>query len=279
MPKNLIITGASGFIGRNIRDFFSKDGSYDVWSVSRFESHSSIREIVENNNLKDVCVVLNGWGGVHSSSKNDSELQSRSLEVFMQQVSESLSCKPAVIVGFGSQAEYSELGENSDIQSFSYPSAKKAARRFLLNESNNAGVKSHWLRLFSIYGPGMDDRWILPTLIKHLESGQELQLGACRQLWGFLHVMDLCRALKLIVENSQSIGFDIDVGFPAHKPLRETLTDVENMLQKRVLQFSNLNDNQVDSVPNLSTLHQLGWQPQVSLECGVKELMRQNAKS
>jgi len=279
VPKNLVITGASGFIGKNIRDFFSKDGSFVVWSVSRFDDHSSIRNIIENNNLKEVCVVLNGWGGVHSSSKNDSELQSRSLEEFMEQVSESVSCKPDVIIGFGSQAEYSELGDTSDIQSISYASAKRAARSFLLEESNNAGVRSHWLRLFSIYGPGMDGRWTLPSLIRHAESGQQLQLGACKQLWGFLHVMDLCRALKLIVTNSQSIGFDVDVGFPAQKPLRETLTDVENILQKQVLKFSTLNDNQADSVPDLSTLHQLGWQPQVSLECGVKELIQHYAKS
>lgn len=281
MPTNLILTGASGFIGRHIRDFFSNDGTFVIWSASRSDPQSSIREIVKNNNLENVFVLLNGWGGVHSTSKLDSRLQSESLETFKNQVAESIYLKPAGIIGFGSQAEYAE-GEDekrADPQHLTYALAKKNAREFLLRESNVAQVSSHWLRLFSIYGPGMDERWILPNMIRHAEKNKTLSVGACKQLWGFLHVRDFCKALRLIIDNSMSVGFDIDVGYPAEKPLRETLLDVEKILNRKVLHFVNDNFGQIDSVPNLGDLYQLGWQPEVSLEFGVKELVQHYARN
>jgi nucleoside-diphosphate-sugar epimerase len=272
--RNLIITGTSGFLGKELALYFAQSKNIRVWSAGRSSEPASISTVVRSNSLVDIGVILSGWSGVFSAQKNDSEAQQISLENFRQQVLETVDVGASLVVGFGSQAEY-DLQDNYS----SYAQAKSFARSFLLEQSAKNGLNAHWLRVFSVYGPGMDPRWILPKFIETAMCNRVFEVGPCNQKWGFLHISDFCRAISFLLERSSEAPFDIDVGAPASQTLREILLSAESSMKWDNLKFDDLPSLARDSVPNLKTLSEFGWVPEVSFLRGFRDLVEHYAKS
>lgn len=274
MISNLIVTGTKGFLGKELVRYLAQSEEIRVWSAGRSSEPDSISNVVRTNSLVNVGVILCGWSGVFSAQKNDPEAQQISLENFRQQVLESFDIEASLVVGFGSQAEY-ESQDNYSI----YAQAKSLARSFLLEQSEKNGVIAHWLRIFSIYGPGMDPRWILPRFIETAMCNQIFEVDPCNQKWGFLHISDFCRAISSLLERSPEAPFDIDVGAPASQTLSEILLSAESSMNWHNLKFDDLPILARDSVPNLKTLSDFGWVPEVNFLRGFRDLVEHYAKS
>jgi len=217
-------------------------------------------------------VILNGWGGVFTSEQENSRLQSESLELFMSQVTEGLAAGADMIIGIGTQAEYRKgAGQANPLD---YQSAKLAASEYLRKKATAHGVPAHWVRLFSVYGSGMDKRWLLPSLVDASTRGLPLRLGPCSQKWGFLHVSDAARAIELVVRGSVE-DYVIDLGGEASETLKSQIEGLGALLPSLKVSFEKGEDPE-DSVPNLAPLAAAGWRSEIGLDVGVLELVEKS---
>ena len=275
--RNILITGANGFLGSNLLGYLHEKTDCTIWNAGRSGSANSIENLVRNHNLRDVTVILNGWGGVHTSHKRDLELQSRSLQDFKSQVDECLENRVNTILGFGTQAEFSELPREPGDEFRGYSSAKVEARKYLLAATVSNQIRSKWIRIFSVYGSGMDDRWLIPKVLRAVNSRTSLDLGPCSQLWGLLHIRDFCAAIATLLESSHE-GFDLDLGAPADQSLKDLIRHVEKLFGEHGLINFNPGEHPPNSIPNLDVLRSLGWSPEVDFGEGILEMVRNEKK-
>ena len=266
---NLVITGG-GFIGTNLRKHFEakQKSNVKVWQAGRSGSENSVTSIVENNKLTNFGVILNGWGGVTSSSSGDSALQTQSLREFEAQIGEIKSLSPLITLGFGSQIE-----KSGDLKKLtSYAAAKIEARKLFANMIESSNLLGKWIYIYSVYGPDMNESWLLPQLIIGGAKGSPLNMGQCLQKWGFLHISDFSDAIELIISMPHLFPFEIDLGGDASNSLRELVYEVEKSVGFKCANFTHFGMPGWDSVPDLRPLTAAGWAQRVTLNHGVQEL-------
>lgn len=76
-----------------------------------------------------------------------------------------------------------------------YAAAKAAAFLTLREWLPLQGVSFLWARLFYLYGPGEDDRRLVPYLHRQLAAGEPAELTSGRQIRDFMDVRDAARLL------------------------------------------------------------------------------------
>jgi nucleoside-diphosphate-sugar epimerase len=270
--ENLIITG-KGFIGSSLRKYFEdNDSPIKVWTAGRTGSEISITAIVEQNQLSNFGVVLSGWSGVATSKSMDLEVQTQSLREFEKQLGEVVSLRPSITLGFGSQIEKAGLNANGTDEITSYASAKIEARKKFVEAMRGSNLVGKWIYIYSVYGPDMQDSWLLPQLIKASLSGTNVDMGECLQKWGLLHISDFSRAIELIVSKPSFFPLELDLGGNATGSLRELVEEVESILGTTIATFAKKGPQAPDSVPDLGPLKHAGWAQRVTLKQGIQEL-------
>jgi len=156
MNKNILITGAGGFVGRNLYEFL-KD-RYNVYGATHKEldvlEQDDVREYINNKKIDVVIHCANVGGSRKSDIDGNSNVVSDNLRMFFNLVS---SLKPEMhMIHFGSGAEY---GKNRDLNKVSvkefgehipkddYGFSKYVASRYIEKADNIT-----CLRIFGLYG-------------------------------------------------------------------------------------------------------------------------------
>ena len=124
------------------------------------------------------AVVHLAWFGVTAEFRNSPQQISQNLvsTLAIWEAAKAAGCK--VWVGLGSQAEYGPCSGVLREDMFprpvtAYGVAKLAAGLTTAKMSELADIRHVWLRLLSAYGPGDDERHMLPSVILDLTDGQE----------------------------------------------------------------------------------------------------------
>ena len=87
-----------------------------------------------------------------------------------------------------------------------YGIAKLYSERYLRSISN-ASLSSHLLRLFSVYGKGQRDEFVVSKFMKCASSKEPLKIyGDGSQIRAFCHVSDVANAVKLCIEKSIKVN-------------------------------------------------------------------------
>lgn len=147
-----------------------------------------------------------GWDGSGSENRKNPKVQGKNALDGMKALegARKLGCKRFLFSG--SQAEYGicadTMGETRECHPVSeYGKAKIAFGRNAtekVRQWNQAGVcRMEYVhtRIFSVYGPG-DHPWsLVNTCVDHFLQGEEMEFGACTQLWNFLYIEDLVKGL------------------------------------------------------------------------------------
>jgi nucleoside-diphosphate-sugar epimerase len=219
----VLLTGASGFVGRHLLKILV-DRGYNVRVIVRSSRRpiSTISEdkieVVETDDLFEesidkLIVLCSGchtlihaaWyaepGKYLTSSINLSCLQGtvRLANAFAQ-------IGGARFIGLGSCAEYRSSMQPLDAQSPLEPTTLYAACKistfYTLNQFfSDLGVGFAWCRLFYLYGEGEDIRRLAPYVHHQLSSGQPALLSSGNQVRDFI---DVSEAAKMIVDIAMS---------------------------------------------------------------------------
>jgi len=140
------------------------------------------------------------------------------------------------------------------------------------------GVPSVTLRIFPPYGPGDNERRLIPSVIQKLLAGESPELTTGRQRWDFVHVRDIVAAYLAVLSSPEQAlqggVFNVATGDP--KTVREVVEQVRTLLGSgQELRWGEIphrrNEIWLNSGSPAKIRTMLGWEPQVSLEQGLAE--------
>ena len=278
MTRKVLVTGATGFVGRQVVRALSEKGMQlrlvvRAAKIARTDLSVNNYEIVTTEDLfaesphwwAEQCdgvdtVVHLAWyaepGKYLQSSKNmDCLVGSLNLARGAAQAGVKR------LIGVGTCFEYDlsvgVLSVDTPLKPITpYAGAKAALYLALDHWLQSHAVEFAWCRLFYLYGEGEDPRRLVPYLRSKLEKGEPAELTSGKQVRDFLDVADAGRMIADVVLSDQTGSVNICSGTPVTvRQLAEQIADEYH--RRDLLIFGARPDNLVDppyvvGVPNIN---------------------------
>ena len=158
-----------------------------------------------------------------------------------------------------------------------YDEAKRYAEALTMAYHGQQGVDTCIVRIFNTYGPRMraHDGRAIPTFVRQALAGEPLTVfGDGSQTRSFCYVDDLIRGLYLLATSEEHLP--VNLGNPDEFTLMELakrVLEVTGSSSQIVFEALPVDDPQVRQ-PDITRARQvLGWEPEVSLEEGLRRLV------
>jgi nucleoside-diphosphate-sugar epimerase len=289
--KKVLVTGASGFIGRQCVPLLVSKG-YEVHALSRrqpSETHPNVTwhgidlirpgcaaELI--GQVRPDCVLHLAWCAVPGKfweARENLDWVRASIE---------LLCAFADnggkrIVAAGTCAEYdSSAGEcvenvTSLVPTTLYGTCKHALERMLHSSSRQTGVSSAWGRLFFLYGPHEHPSRLVAYVVGSLLRGEPALCSEGWQILDFLHVEDAASAFVALLESGIQGPVNIGSGHPI--AVRDVLEEIGRQMGR--LDLIRLGARAARSEPerywaNTQRLvNEVAWAPRYTLASGIEQ--------
>jgi len=221
--KDIIwITGASGFLGKDISNFLRD--KFNIFSVSRINKEANLYFDYENSDeVKKIIKVYGkpkhvlhlGWADMYNNL-SDLHLQ-YNLPSSIKLCKNLLMSKVQNIVFFGSADEYEGCTKENE-ESYSaekylnkYAGAKYEVARIVLEMTKDTDTNFTHLRVFSAYGANKQDSSLLKYIFKN-KNLDKIHLSDCDYFRDFVYIKDVLKCLELILEKPYSGTLNIGSG-------------------------------------------------------------------
>ena len=226
MKKNILLTGATGFLGSQIADILVnndiklialKRKNSDCYRCNSFNNKIDWVDIdVEGYwkekviNLRPTHIIHSAWIGVKAHERNDIKNQVQNISFLSDLLEISRVIKLTEFISFGSQAEYgilnSKVSENIIVNPVSlYGATKVASQQIIKTFCNSNKINWIWLRLFSFIGENENNNWLIPSLIDKIIKDEVINMTPGEQKYSYMFVKDFALIiLKIINSNVES---------------------------------------------------------------------------
>ncbi len=224
--KRVLVTGASGFIGRHAPALLLAKG-YEVHTFSRhpLEIEGTTAHAGDMLDAGDVTRIVEevqpthllhfAWiatPGVYAESPENEEWLKASVHLF----EECIKAGVTRIVGSGSCFEYDWNRGACDewatpLDATTLYGRKKAECGTILGALD---VSSAWGRVFYLFGPHEPEKKLIASVIRSLVLGEEVKLTHGRQIRDFLYVEDVASAFVALLESDVEGPVNIASGKP-----------------------------------------------------------------
>jgi dTDP-glucose 4,6-dehydratase len=158
-----------------------------------------------------------------------------------------------------------------------YDEAKRYAEALTMAYHGQQGVDTAIVRIFNTYGPRMrpHDGRAIPNFVRQAIAGEPLTIyGDGSQTRSFCYVDDLVRGLHLLATSEEHLP--VNLGNPGEftiLELAQTVLRVTGSSSEIVHEALPVDDPKVRQ-PDITRAQQvLGWEPEVSLEDGLRRLV------
>jgi nucleoside-diphosphate-sugar epimerase len=276
MRGRVLLTGASGFIGRHAVTLLAEKG-YEVHAlVGRrpFVAHASVQySVVDLLDANQVATVVRRLSATHLlhlawitqpkvywSSPDNLRWLSASVRLF----DEFTSAGGVRAVVAGSSAEYQWSGSvcQEGVTPLAPATLYGSCKRTLHLAITAASVG--WGRVFWVFGPGEHESRLVPYVIKSLLRGQIANCSAGDQVRDFLYVADVAAAFVALLGSPISGAVNIASGRGVS--VRDLVLSIGRILQKpELIHFGVVpSPNEPESlVADTNRLNrEVGWMPQ-----------------
>lgn len=248
--KNVIITGANGFIGSSLIKKLIEAGvsvvALDIsFAISRLPETNLITKI--ETSLDDVEKLLSlipvkefdvmyhlAWTGVNGTAKANPVIQLQNAEMAMNcaTICKKLGVKKLLCAGTIAERATESL---SNLESTSggmlYGVAKHCTHLMLETYCKNIRQDYVWMQFSNIYGPTNKTGNLVSYTIGELEKGNEASFGPALQPYDFIYVEDLIEAVLRLGENKTNKNcYFIGSGDP--RQLKDYLLEIGELYGK-----------------------------------------------
>ena len=250
MKKRAILTGATGFIGSWLAQQLLQN-QVEITVITRNAS-KLLPEFLNDRN----CIIIEkdvggieiedfatggydyffhlAWGGVAPEEKNNVELQLHNVAISLKamEVANALGCRK--FIASGTVAEYALRKGVIDVNGKQSPNdlygaAKVAAHYFLEVRARQLGQNFNWVILPSTYGPRRTDNNIITYTIKSLLKGEKPMYGSLAQMWDFLYVEEVVKAIIAIAEKGLPDKV-YGIGSGRYRPLSSYAEEIRDII-------------------------------------------------
>jgi dTDP-glucose 4,6-dehydratase len=163
-----------------------------------------------------------------------------------------------------------------------YDEAKRYAEALTMAYHRQQGLDTCIVRIFNTYGPRMrpHDGRAIPTFLRQALAKEPLTVfGDGSQTRSFCYVDDLIRGLIALAESGEHLP--VNIGNPGEYTLLELaqkVVEATGSTSEIVFEALPVDDPKVRQ-PDITRARQLlGWEPQVSLEDGLRRILQANTR-
>jgi dTDP-glucose 4,6-dehydratase len=160
-----------------------------------------------------------------------------------------------------------------------YAASKAAAEHLVLAYHVSFGLKAVIARGNNVYGPGQHCEKLVPNVIQRLALSEPVLVeGDGQQLRAFVHVLDMCRALHLLL-NEGLPGHAYNVGSAEEHSVLDVVRAIGSCLKRdpQILFVKDRPFNDRRYYVDSSKIAALGYAPQVSFLQGIQQLCDQDS--
>ena len=276
--KNILLTGASGFVGKQIIKALSQF-SVNIIPVVRsgkeinFKRIGNIKKIISSpdifkeneswwtNQCKGIDTIIHiAWyaePGKYLQSPKNIDCLIGSLNLAKGAVNAGVRR----FVGIGTCFEYDLSKGTLSIDTplkptSSYASAKAALFTFLSMWLPEQSIKFSWCRLFYLYGEGEDQRRLVPYIHKRLNKNESVELTKGNKIRDYLNIIEASQIISEVALGDQDGPINVCSGVPITvKQLAQQIADLYS--KRHLLKFGAKPENPMDpscvvGVPNYS---------------------------
>ena len=306
--ENIVITGATGFLGSHLAQWFLEQGDR-VYALVRPGS-AKLQYLPEHRNLIPVygtmeeaagCVEEIGhadawfhfaWGGVNREEIDSPEVQAGNIRGSLAcvEAAHRLGCR--VFMDAGSRVEYGVIEDGRGVMTEEmecspvneYGKAKLEFFRQAVPVCERYGMNFCHLRFFSVYGYG-DHPWsIISTLVRELPRGGRVSLSACLHEWNFMYIDDAVEAVGRLYEQMKDKpckkGAAVNIASRDTRVLKSFVEEVFELAGKRgTLEFGTFvqaKEGALSIRPDVSRMEAMtgGFKERYTFGRGITEMIK-----
>ena len=298
----VLVTGANGFIGKNLVNALSQYGNkFEIHSISRENNVSSKNSqkihLVDLTNLNFLkLVVMNIEPNIiihlaYSKQRNDKiEISNQTylsnLQISSNIIEASRNLKSLKkFIFFGSCDEYgiqknsfkeNQLERPLTSYGLSKLSITKKLKALYLKENYPSVI----IRPSVVYGEGQDESMFLPSLANSIRKEKNFKMTMGEQYRDYIYIDDLIEAIIILINNKNlGVGDIFNITYGKSYQIKNIAIKLANLIKKDgelLLKFGGI-DYRKTEVMNYFTSNQkaknlLGWHPKTNLEVGLKNI-------
>tara|TARA_B100001094_G_scaffold14686_1_gene12757 strand:- start:5059 stop:6006 length:948 start_codon:yes stop_codon:yes gene_type:complete len=300
MRKTILITGAAGFIGSHLCDFYLSN-NYKVLGIDNLLTGSLENiKLHQNNNLfdfieHDVCKQININEKIDyilhfASTASPSDYLKYPIKTLQigsigtENILKLAKEKNSIILVASTSEIYGDPLEHPQKESYFgnvnpigprgvYDEAKRYLEAITFAYKNKYSVDIRIVRIFNTYGPRMriNDGRAIPNFINQLLNNKKLTVyGAGTQTRSFCYISDTVNGINKLLKSDYQ--YPVNIGNNDEHTILHLIDIMSNIINKNVnLSFNELPENDPKKrKPNINLAKKiLDWSPKVSLHNGL----------
>jgi len=267
MEKTVLITGASGFVGRHVLNNLI-DRKFKVRAIVRKDKENFFKnknykvELIKTDDLfeesadwwKEQCrgvdtIIHIAWyvePGKYLQSIKNINCLTGSLNLAKGAIQAGIRRFIGIGTCFEYDLNFGSLSINTPLKPTTPYAAAKAGLYTILSQLlPSQSIEFTWCRLFYLYGEGEDERRLVPYIDKQLFEGNKADLTSGKQVRDFLDVSKAGKIIADLATGKQQGPFNICSGIPITvRQLAEKIADKYD--RRDLLNFGARPDNLVD---------------------------------
>lgn len=301
--KNVVVTGADGFIGSHLTEALLAEGcnvtalaqynSFNNWGWLEGIDHPSLRVVTGDVRDPNFCrtlvegadtvfhlaaLIAIPYSYVAPDSYVDTNVKG-TLNICQASrdagVGRLLVTSTSEVYG---TARYVPIDESHPRQPQSPYSASKIGADALAMSFHNAfDLNVSIVRPFNTYGPRQSARAIIPTIIGQIAAGvRDIKVGDLSPTRDFNYVADTCRGFIAIAKCREAAGQEINIATQREVSMQQTLQTIADLMGadvKWTVDPERLRPSKSEVFRLLGSNAKIkaltGWEPQVTLEEGL----------
>lgn len=158
-----------------------------------------------------------------------------------------------------------------------YALSKKLAEEACQFFSRSFGINVTILRPFNVYGPGQPEHFLIPSIVRQVSAGGTVHVQDLEPKRDYVYVSDLVDAIVLSVRQPRGLRiFNIGTGMSHSVAELVMLIQELKLTQLKVVSAGEKRPDEIqDSRADIaSARRELPWTPRVTLEAGIKRVLQ-----
>ncbi len=286
----VLVTGASGFIGRDVTKRLCERG-FDVHAVARNPIEISPAkwhsvDLLDGAAIEDLISRVKPTHLLHLAwctepgkfwNSDDNYKWNKATESLFDSF---ITHRGRRFIGAGTCAEYAWNAlpclesDPEGIPVTLYGRTKLATWKYIRDKSELSGTSSAWGRIFWLYGPNEHPARLIPHVISGILRGVNVDCTSGEQVRDFMHVFDVAEAFVRLLESDVTGAVNVASGKPV--AVREIIKSIaDRMAAPHLIKLGALPMN--DTEPQAVTADveilksKVGFVPGIALDRGLRE--------
>ena len=300
MPKTVLLSGATGFLGSHLleallingyRVVILKRSTSDTWRIEHLLEQCTsydvdqipLEEIFKLYQIDYIIHLATFYKKAHLAP--DIDLMFDANVTFPTKLLDlAVAHGTKSFINTGTFFEYDPsilpISEANTIKTFNlYAKSKLAFEQILKSYADEGKIKASTLKIFSPYGPKDDANKLVPFIVSKAIKNEPFNLSEGFQKLDFIYAGDIAQAfLKILLRIDTFSAYEsFNIGSGNTYSVREVVSILEELmgvaLQKTWGPPSTV-DNPIVIASRAKAKERLDWEPKISLRSGLQETIK-----